>query len=137
MLEIGHPSEALYHHPHCPETQVPLPVPADAYPAIDQPDWLPPVLSTVAIHGTGVDDLMQAIRDHADYLRETGEWRRRDRDRLQADLSARIQAGLIQRWRNNLPENQFVDIFRKLENRQISPEEAAQFLIDHQPSSAE
>jgi LAO/AO transport system kinase len=134
MLEYGHPSETLYHHPHCPDPQLPLPVPRQDLPASNQPAWLPPVLSTVAIHATGIDDLVQAIHDHADYLKVTGEWLQRDRDRLQAELSSRIQAALIERWRSELPDDRFTAIFRLLQERQVSPEAAVQLLINHQAS---
>ena len=130
MLELSHPDEALYHHPHCPEPAVPLPVMPAASPETDQPAWLPPVLATVATHGTGVSELLQSIREHAEYLRLTGLWQQRQRDRLQADLSARIHDALIDRWRGALSEERFASIFARLEERSLTPERAAQLLID-------
>ncbi len=48
----------------------------------DTPKWFPPVLVTTATLGTGIEELAQAIDQHAAYLRESGEWHRRETGRL-------------------------------------------------------
>jgi LAO/AO transport system kinase len=41
--------------------------------------WHPPVLSTVALTGQGVDVLCERLREHREYLRRTGEFAQLDR----------------------------------------------------------
>ncbi|NIV88525.1 MAG: methylmalonyl Co-A mutase-associated GTPase MeaB, partial [Actinobacteria bacterium] len=61
-------------------------------------DWWPPVVSTVATTGEGIDDLASAIEDHRRHLEEGGRYEslRRARslrlfdDALDAELRLRV-----------------------------------------------
>jgi len=50
--------------------------------------WRPPVVKTVAHAGTGVEELMAAVRRHQDWLSEHGELTRRRRARAAAEIEA-------------------------------------------------
>lgn len=55
------------------------------------PGWRPPIVATAAAAGTGVDDLLEALHRHREFLETSGEGRRRARARLEeetADLVA-------------------------------------------------
>ena len=60
--------------------------------------WRPPVLSTVASTGEGVDDLVAAVDRHAAWLSETGELGRRRRRRAAREVEAIALATLRERW---------------------------------------
>lgn len=69
--------------------------------------WQPPVVSTCATSGEGIDELWSAIRRHHDWLAESGALAQRRRLRLEselvlaarAELDRRLQAfGLIRRF---------------------------------------
>src|SRR5512146_1904786 len=53
--------------------------------------WTPPVIKTVATEGIGSTELSQAIAQHLGYLHASGEWQRRQYERLQSELDALIQ----------------------------------------------
>jgi LAO/AO transport system kinase len=91
--------------------------------------WTPPIVRTVAPKGQGVGEVLAAIQRHADYLRESGEWQRRERDRLQNELEMMVQATLVQRWRADLPEAQYHSVLRQLTERRLSPFEALDTLL--------
>jgi GTPase len=59
--------------------------------------WEPPVLATVASHGTGVDDLCAALDRHYAYLESTGKLAERRRQRLAARTRAVLERS-VQRW---------------------------------------
>lgn len=129
MLDYAHPGSSLYRHPRCPEPEIPLQLPFDPKQDLVSLGWTPVVVPTVAIHGDGMEELMQAIQSHHDYLESSGERSRRDQERLQSRLSALIQAGLAERWRAGVSDDFFQDVFARLAARQISPYEAVQQLL--------
>jgi len=112
MLELNHP-----------KTQ------AEGQDAASQPGWIPPVLSTIATTGLGVEDVFQAILRHGDYLRQSGEWQKRDRLRLQAELDALLQESLLARWRSRVPAQAYQDLVDQVLRRQISPLNAVSELL--------
>jgi LAO/AO transport system kinase len=60
--------------------------------------WEPPVLQTVALDGTGVQEVLTTVAAHRAYLRESGLWARRERERAQADLMRLLQQALVDRF---------------------------------------
>ncbi len=51
-------------------------------------DWRPPVVRLVASRGEGVDELVEALDKHRAWADETGELRRRRRDRVAGEIEA-------------------------------------------------
>lgn len=107
IIELGHPA-----HPRGVQTE-------------STPLWIPPVLQTIATRSEGIAGLVKAIDDHGRYLRETGLWRIRDRSRLEVELEQLIQAELTARWHAGLPGDLYRQTLDELEERKISPHQAA------------
>jgi len=59
--------------------------------------WQPPVLQTVALDGTGVTEVLEAIAAHRVYLQETGLLAQRERERARADLMSTLEQELVGR----------------------------------------
>jgi LAO/AO transport system kinase len=57
-------------------------------------DWKPPIVSTTAVDGTGLDDLVAAIERHGKWLDESGELERRRLARAREEISAIAAAQL-------------------------------------------
>jgi LAO/AO transport system kinase len=131
MLDYAHPGSSLYRHPRCPEPEIPLQLPVDSKQELVGSSWTPVVVPTIAIHGDGMDELMQAIQSHHEYIEVSGERNRRDQERLQSRLSALIQVGLAERWRSSVSDEFFQDVFARLAARQISPYDAVQQLLEN------
>ena len=112
MLELGHPK-----------------IQPQGKDADSQPGWTPPVLSTIATTGSGVEEVYQAINRHGDYLRQSGEWQKRDRVRLQVELEALLQETLVARWRSRVPVETYQALLDEVINRQISPLNAVSELM--------
>lgn len=114
MLELGNPPRE--------ET-------AEASP----PAWRPPLVAAIATQNEGIDELMSQIRAHAGYLRQSGGWQARDRNRLQTQLEELLQAALLRRWRSSLPDGRYQQILTDLQARRISPYQALHSLLGETP----
>jgi len=52
--------------------------------------WNPPILLTEALHGKGVEELVQFIQQHWDYQQRTGEWEQRRQQQLAWELQSLV-----------------------------------------------
>jgi LAO/AO transport system kinase len=95
-----------------------------------EPFWIPPVLRTVALDGTGIPKLVEAIADHRRYLDATGGWQQRERWRLQAELDLLLQTTLVENFRSRLPVGAYEQAVQDLLERRISPFQAVEKLLD-------
>ncbi len=127
MLELAHPARRVFRH-HGQMMTVPSAA-ADA----DADIWIPPIQRTIAVDGTGVPELVAAIEKHARHLRETGDWERRDRTRLQTELDDLLRETLVQRFRAALDEAVLRDVQEALFARRLSPREAVAALLESEP----
>ena len=112
MLEMGHPAHK------------------GRGPAAESDEmWLPPVLRSIASSGDGAQEIAAAIRAHAEYLKRSGEWRRREYERLQNVLEMLIQQALVARWRAETNEEQIEKMVARLCDRTTTPYAAMAELI--------
>ena len=118
MIELGRPRRGNHH--------------ADIR-GSDSPDWLPPVVMTVATQAEGIPVLLENVEQHARYLRESGQRQVRDRARLQAELQALIQHQLLSRWQAEIPSGALEAVLDELSARRLSPYQALSALLDRQP----
>ncbi len=119
MLEMGHARTARWKHQGQPKVT----------PAAGE-DWVPPVVKTVASEGKGSNELVQAIDRHRAYLQRSGEWQRRQYERLQNELDSLIQASLVEDWRSAASEEAYEAVLEQLCERKISPYQAVKQLLN-------
>jgi LAO/AO transport system kinase len=120
MLQLGHPVEHVFMH-HGKKAQVAT---HDTVGDL----WLPLIQRTVSTEGQGIAELAEAIARHRAYLRESGEWERRDRARLETELIALLGAQLMARWQAATPDEVYNEVLTQLLDRQISPSQAVNAL---------
>jgi LAO/AO transport system kinase len=125
MLQLAHPAPHVFHHHGFSKGEANIIQEEDAALV-----WLPPVQRCIATEGVGIDELIQAIQRHRDYLKESGEWTRRDRSRLQSELDLLLRETLLARWQERVPEARYREAVQLVTQRQISPIQAIQSLID-------
>jgi LAO/AO transport system kinase len=92
--------------------------------------WATPVLRTIGPQSTGIEEVVQAIFDHKDYLQQSGEWATRERARLKNELDILLQSTLVNNWNSRLPEGLYESTLARLCERQISPFQAVDSLMD-------
>jgi LAO/AO transport system kinase len=62
---------------------------------LDDSIWHPPILQTVALDGSGVPEVLEAIEAHRDHLRASGLLAKRERLRVEAELLNVLQRHLL------------------------------------------
>ncbi|KAF0108073.1 MAG: LAO/AO transport system kinase [Anaerolineaceae bacterium] len=122
MLDLAHPVEKVFLH-HGQTMTI------HAAGAEIGPLWVPPVQRTVSLDGSGVAELVEAIDLHAQHLRQSGEWGRRERARLEAELESLITGTLVAQFRLRVPEARYDEIVERLLRRELSPREAVEALL--------
>ena len=102
-----------------------------ATPASAAPLWMPPILRTVALDGTGIPKLVEAITDHRLHLETTGGWEQRERWRLQSELDLLLQTTLVDSFRHRVARPAHTSMLCKICWRgAISPFQAVEKLIN-------
>jgi LAO/AO transport system kinase len=124
-LNLAHPaSRRVMHHGRL-ET-----IPWQAHsPENEQAFWLPPILRTVALDGTGILELVDAITNHRRFLEKSGDWQVRERWRIQTEFDLLLQATLVQDFHAHLPDGSYEQALDDVVNRRTAPFQAVEGLI--------
>jgi LAO/AO transport system kinase len=91
--------------------------------------WKPPIVSTVAASGEGIDDLVASVAAHGAWLEESGERARRRRERARAEISALALAELQQRVGGMPGESRLDELAGRVAGGDLDPYAAADELI--------
>ena len=125
MLDLAHPTERVFqHHGSTMRTVAPK---QDSSATLM---WIPPIQKTVAVESKGIVELAESIGRHVAHLRQSGDWAVRERTRLEVELEALIREALLNRFREDVPQEKYEDVLGKVMQRNISPWEAAQRLLN-------
>jgi LAO/AO transport system kinase len=92
--------------------------------------WDTPIIRTVAIQGTGVEELAAAIDRHTEFLNASGGRQRRDRERLAHDLELRLRDRLLAALRERLGADALAEAVDRMLAREIDPATAARELAE-------
>jgi len=122
-LELAHPVRHVFQH----HGQV------EVVEAPDEPiynSWIPPIQQTVATEGTGIAELVAEINQHAEHLRQSGDWAARERSRLGSELDAMLQEMLVARFREQVSEARYDEVLEQVFQRELAPWEAVKMLLN-------
>ncbi|MBN1538241.1 MAG: methylmalonyl Co-A mutase-associated GTPase MeaB [Anaerolineales bacterium] len=92
--------------------------------------WSPPIIRTIAIDGNGIEVLAEKIEEHRCFLKESGEWKKREKLRLQSEVDALLQRTLMQQWRDKMSVMLYEKILSQVTNRKISTTNAVKLLMN-------
>lgn len=94
--------------------------------------WQPLILKVIATTGEGVEELAKAIRDHHEYLIESGQITQNRERRCCAQLETIVEHSFIRKLFTN-PEEQvlFQKLVKEVNERKTDPYTAAERLILH------
>ncbi|GAB4569582.1 MAG: methylmalonyl Co-A mutase-associated GTPase MeaB [Anaerolineae bacterium] len=133
MLELGaNRPTAVWHHGRLLPDAPPAPQHTP-----DNHQWQPPIIETVALDGTGIDELRAAIDQHRAYLAETGQLAQWERGRLERELAERLQQALLERLLARTDAGRIQQILDQLLSRELDPHSAVETLLNnsHSPYS--
>ncbi len=92
--------------------------------------WDTPVLPTVAVAGTGIEDLLEGVEEHLEYLKRHGGLERRRRLRLEQRLRDLLRDQLWAELWARVPERLWRASVDDLAARRCTPHQAAEKLVD-------
>jgi LAO/AO transport system kinase len=92
--------------------------------------WTPPIVSTVASAGEGIDDLWAAIGDHRTFLNEHGLLEKRRAQRLADELRHVVGQRVEQRAYERCQGPDFDRLLHEVVERRLDPYAAAGRLLD-------
>jgi LAO/AO transport system kinase len=123
MLELAHPVKRVFlHHGQAIE------VPAHEQQQ-DGAIWLPLIRRTIATSASGLPELLEAIESHRIYLRESGDWARREEARLQNEFDLLLRAGLVAFFYQQISPDVTGALFSEIMARRVSPRKAVEQLL--------
>ena len=92
--------------------------------------WRVPILKTIASRGEGIAELTAKIDEHLVFLKNSGEYEKRERARLRDELLSRVREEISQRvFRREQMAGGLAELVTQLENRQLDLNEAAMKLL--------
>ncbi len=121
MLQLGHPARTVHHGTVVDVAGVP-----DEQSALS---WQPQVLESVATTGSGVDDVVDEIGRHYTYLRETGRWFEREKDRSRQEIEQLLTARFIARLVALIPQHERDAVVADVAARRQNPYAAVSQLL--------
>jgi LAO/AO transport system kinase len=93
------------------------------------PFWVPLIIKTIATENNGVDELLNAIDQHAQIMHQTGEWQKREVMRMQAWVEQLFQECLMAQWRRANSHKRYQKIIAAVIERKLSPYQAVNRLL--------
>ena len=86
--------------------------------------WIPPIVKSVALRGEGIAELDEALQKHLEFLRESGELDRRNRERVRI----RIETLLKEKFMGRLPD--YEKILDDVVGKRNDPHHAAENILN-------
>ncbi len=91
--------------------------------------WRPPVLKTIALDGSGVAEVLEAIAAHRAYLEASGLWSHRERMRARDDLLRALEQELLGRLLTRAGEAAIEEWADRIARREADVYTAVQALL--------
>lgn len=93
--------------------------------------WRPPVLKTIALDGSGVAEVLEAIAAHRAYLESSTLWSHRERARARDDLLRALEQELLGRLLKGAGEAAIEDWVDRIARREADVYTAVQSLLEN------
>ena len=106
--------------------------PSQASPASGEPHtgWKPPIVRTSAQDGSGVDELVRAIDEHADWARASGELADRRAGAARQEVEALLRDALVKRLEARIGHQRVSDAVARVAKREVDPYRAVDELLN-------
>lgn len=126
MLDIGHPTaktHTIRHHGQLMSVEYPEKAQSDV------PMWIPPIVQTVATAGDGIDELVDAIEKHREFVKLQGLDRVLERQRIEIELHERLREALMRRLLQAIPNDYWTHLITQIQARQLDPHSAVEKIL--------
>jgi len=92
-------------------------------------EWVPPIIKTIAEKGDGVEELVDAIGKHREYLKESGALQQRRSKRIKWELENTLQHKISRYLEEYVLHEVEVDYLEKIMRREVSNYAAAEEIL--------
>lgn len=92
--------------------------------------WEVPVKRTIATTGEGVPDLIVTIQEHRNFLVESGGLEFKLKNQISFELNHKLKSEMLSRFNQNVDESLYQEVFNRVLDREISPQEAVRIFLD-------
>ncbi len=92
--------------------------------------WRPPILQTVALDGSGVPQVLEAIAAHRAHLRASGLWAKREQMRVETELFNVLRQELLDRALARVGEGEIRAWVKRIAAREVDVYAAVQSILD-------
>ena len=106
--------------------------PGPASPAPGEPHsrWKPPIIRTSAQDGTGIDELVRSIDEHAEWARTSGELESRRAGAAREEVEALLREALVKRLEARIGSDRVSDAVARVAKRELDPYRAVDELLE-------
>jgi LAO/AO transport system kinase len=94
-----------------------------------QPGWDIPVLETVATEGKGMEALAEMLGKHMIYLRQSGEWLKREKERSWREVEMLLQLRFMSQFQASVPREMRDSLLTAVARREVDPYTAVNQLL--------
>jgi len=95
----------------------------------ERPTWRPPILKTIATEEQGIAPAADALDLHLEYLKETGQFALRERERITGELRNLLARALLDERLQALGDGTFARMVEAISERKVDPHSAARELM--------
>ncbi len=92
--------------------------------------WRPPILKTVALDGTGVEAVVEAIDAHRAFLQQSGLWVQKEQERVRADLMQALHREMLDRLIEQVGEAEIDRWVGRIVAREVDVYTAVESLLE-------
>ena len=96
----------------------------------DEGVWRPPILQTIALDGTGVQEVLQAVVVHRGHLHTSGRWISRERARVETEMLNVLRQELLGQVLARLGEDQKQAWVERIAAREVDVYTAVRTILD-------
>ena len=97
--------------------------------------WIPPVMVTVASESKGIDELINEIRHHYNFLRSSSLWDQREKATIQLEFETLLRDTLADQWAAHISQDEVEKVLNDLYLRRIGPHRAVERLLAYNSPS--
>jgi LAO/AO transport system kinase len=91
--------------------------------------WRPPILKTIALDGSGVPEVLEAVAAHREHLRASGTWAEREHARIETELRNVLQRELLERAVERVGEEQLQTWVERIAAREVDVYTVVQSIV--------
>jgi LAO/AO transport system kinase len=100
----------------------------------EEKGWKTPVIRCTAVENEGIDDVVDAIFGHFDYLEASGRLSEINREASRAELLENVESMILSRSLEKIDPNEFDRMTTKIARRETDPASGARILLGPGPN---